>query len=63
MFNMCKKQSKLELVACFAIGAVVGAMGCAMMCESKSLNAMKRKACRAAHCMTDFVVDNVKSLM
>ena len=63
MFNMCKKQSKLELAACFAAGAVVGMMGCAMMCNSKSMRQMKKKACQAAHCVSDFVVDNVKGLM
>lgn len=63
MFNMCKKQSKAELFACFAVGATVGAMGVMLMCGDKSMRAMKRKACRTAHRMTDFVVDNVKSLM
>ncbi len=62
MFHICKKRSKLELVACFAAGAMMGAVGCVML-NTKPMRKMKKKACRAAHCMTDFVVDNVKGLM
>ncbi len=63
MFNMYKKQSKWELMACFAVGTAVGAMGYAMLSESKTMRKMKRKACNAAHCVSDFVIDNVKGMM
>ncbi len=63
MFNMCKKQSKLELVACFAVGAMAGVMGSVMLCGSRPLRSMKRNACKAAHCVSDFVVDNIKNML
>ncbi len=63
MFNICKKQSKLELAACFAVGTMVGVMGCAMMSGTKTMRQMRKKACHAAHCVSDFVVDNVKSML
>jgi hypothetical protein len=49
--------------ACIAAGAVIGIVGCAMMCSEKSMRMMKKKACRAAHRVSDFVVDNIHSLM
>ena len=60
---MFRHRSMAGMYACIAAGAVIGIVGCAMMCSEKSMRMMKKKACRAAHRVSDFVVDNIHSLM